>query len=126
MVLLGEHVDDSRIYYYGNYRFHFRSSWSERVLTDSLHDMNVVEDEDRITVRQKMASKCGFTGVSILNRLNHLPYKFNILTDMVFDTMHTLILRIVLRHLQFYQEQGILKNQLIEKRLRKMPWTAGL
>ena len=125
MVLLGEHVADSRIYYYGNYRFHFRSSWSERVLTDSLHDMNVVEDEDRITVRQKMASKCGFTGVSILNRLNHLPYKFNILTDMVFDTMHTLILRIVLRHLQFYQEQGILKNQLIEKRLRKMPWTAG-
>ena len=87
--------------------------------------MNAVEDEDRITVRQKMASDCGFTGVSILNRLNRLPCKFNILTDMVFDTMHTLILRIVLRLLQRYQEKGILKNPQIEKRLEKVPWTVG-
>ena len=73
----------------------------------------------------KMISDCGFTGVSILNWLNRLPYKFNILTDMVFDTMHILILRIVLRLLQRYQEKGILKNPQIEKRLEKVPWTAG-
>ena len=72
-----------------------------------------------------LASKCVFTGVSILNRLNHLPYKFNILTNMVFDTMHTLILRIVLRLLQCNQEKGILKNPLVKKRLEKMPWTVG-
>ena len=96
------------------------------MLIDSLDDMNAVEDKERITVRQKMASKCGFTGFSILNRLNLLPYRFNVLTDMLFDTMHTLILRIVLRHLQFYQDKGILKNPLIEKRLKMMPWDSRL
>jgi len=93
-------------------------------MVECIDDMNAVEEEDRITVRQKMASKCGFTGVSILNRLSQL-YDFNILTDTVFDIMHTLILRIVLWHLQFYQDAGILKQLIIEKRLEKMPWTAG-
>ena len=57
--------------------------------------MNVVEDEDRVTVRQKIASECGFHGVSTPNWLSQL-YDFIVLTDMVFNLMHTLILKIVL------------------------------
>ena len=86
--------------------------------------MNAAEDEDRITVHQRLASECGFTDVSILNRLKQL-YDFDVLKDILFDTMHTLILRIVLRHQQFYHEKDIFKNPSIDKRLEKMPWTAG-
>ena len=86
--------------------------------------MQAIEEEERVTVRQKMASDSGFTGVSLLNRLNVL-YGFDVLKDMVFDTMHTLILRVALRHLQHYNECGFFNNPVVEKRLEKMPWTAG-
>ena len=120
----GQHVEDSTQYYYGIYLFHYRCPWSQRVLDESVVSMNAVEDEDRVTVCQKLASQCGFTGVGILHRLHHL-YDFNILKDMVFDAMHMLILREVLKHLQVFQEGGILKNPLIEERLKKIPWVAG-
>ena len=79
----------------------------------SLHCMSAADNEDRPTKHQKLASEGGFTGVSILNRLRQL-YNFDVIKDMVFDTMHTLILRIVLRHLHFYQEQGMLRDTLID------------
>lgn len=104
---IGLHVDESRQYYYGNFRFHFRSRWLERSLNDCLGNMQAIEEEGRVTVRQKMASDDGFTGVSLLNRLNVL-YDFDVLKDMVFDTMHTLILRVALRYLQYYKECGFL------------------
>lgn len=86
--------------------------------------MNKVDEEDRVTVRRKLASQVGFTGLSILHRLHRL-YKFDIIKDMVFDTMHTLILRVVHRHLQFYLDRGFFKNSALDARLRAMPWTAG-
>ena len=114
-----------RQYYYGSFRFHYRHRWEERLLNESIEKMKGVEDEDRITVRQKLASEVGFTGVSILHRLNRL-YQFNVLKDLIFDTMHTLVLRIINRHLQYYSEIGFLKDPVLERRLQKMPWTAGM
>jgi len=87
--------------------------------------MMQVDDEDRISIRQKLASKNGFTGLSILHRLYRL-YKFNVLKDFVFDIMHTLTLRILSRHLHYYADNDYLRNHSIEKRLEMMPWTAGL
>lgn len=84
--------------------------------------MNEVDDEDRVTVRQRLASQTGFTGLSILHRLHQL-YHFNVLKDLTFDTMHTLVLRIINRHLQYYNDLGLLKNR---KRLQEFPWTAGI
>ena len=75
-------------------------------------------------MRQRLASECGFTGLSVLHCLYNL-YKFDILKDFVFDAMHTILLRIVKRYLDFYSDQGYLSNPLIEKRLQAMPWTAG-
>ena len=112
---LGLRVDDSTQYYYGNFRFHFRNRWPERSLNHCLSSMQAIEEEERVTVRQKMASDSGFTGVSLLNRMNVL-YNFDVLKDMVFDTMHTLILRVALRHLQLYSECGFLKDPVVEKR----------
>lgn len=122
--ILGVRVDDSHQYYYGDYRFHYRNLWPERTLDDPLSDMGKVDQEDRITVRRKLASQVGFTGLSILHRLYRL-YKFDVIKDMVFDTMHTLILRVVQRHLQFYLDKAFFRNSVLDTRLRAMPWTAG-
>ena len=86
--------------------------------------MNEVDDEDRPTVRQRRASLRGFTGLSILHRLHRL-YQFDVLRDLTFDTMHTLVLRVINRQLQHYNDLGLLKNPIIGKRLQEMPWTAG-
>ena len=109
--------------YYGNYRFHYRHKWLPRTLDESLPDMEEVDQEDRVTVRRQKASESGFTGTSILHRL-HLLYNFNILEDFVFDAMHTILLRNIKRHLDFYKESGFL-NDNVEKGLSNMPWTAG-
>ena len=56
----GVHVDEtSKQYHYGNYRQQYRNQWPERILADSLSDMNKVDEEDRSTVCKKLASKVG-------------------------------------------------------------------
>ena len=98
--------------------------WPKRNLDNSVSIMNEIDQEDRISVRQKLASQKGFTGLSILHRLHRL-YKFNVLQDLIFDTMHTLVLRVIHRHLQYYAEKGYFKSSSVEERLKKIPWTAG-
>lgn len=110
-------------YYYGNYRYYARYQWPVRSLMESISEMKAVDDEDRVSVRSRKASSTGFTGLSILHRLHYL-YSFNILKDTVFDAMHTILLRIAKRHLDFFKDNGFL-NQDVEKRLSAMPWTAG-
>ena len=120
----GTQSSTSNQYYYGNYRYHSRNPWNLRSLEESLSEMKRVDEEERVSVRQKLASNCGFTGLSILHRLFNL-YKFNVLQDLVFDSMHTLLLRIIKRHLEYYSDHGYF-NHIVEKRLQAMPWTAGV
>ena len=87
--------------------------------------MNKVDEEDRPTLRQRLASQTGFTGLSILHRFHRL-YQFNVLKDFIFDTMHTLVLRVINRHLQYFSELGLLKNPVLGRRLQEFPWTAGM
>ena len=39
--------------------------------------------------------------------------------------MHTLVLRVIHLHLQYYAEKGYFKSSSVEERLKKIPWTAG-
>lgn len=64
--------------------------WPKRELDNSVSMMKEVDQDDRISVRQKSASETGFTGLSILHHLHRL-YKFDVLQDLIFDTMHTLV-----------------------------------
>lgn len=118
-------MDTATQCYYNNYRLHFRHPWAKQTINSSLNAIKKVDDEDRVTVRRKLASQTGFTGLSILHRLFYL-YQFDILYDLVYDTMHTLILRVVYRHLHYYSEEGFFKNPVLDERLSTMPWTAGL
>ena len=44
--------------------------------------------------------------------------------DFVFDAMHTILLRNIKRHLDYYKENGFL-NDNVENGLGNIPWTAG-
>lgn len=102
-------MDTATQCYYNNYRLHFVHPWAKQTINSSLNAIKKVDDEDRVTVCRKLASQTGFTGLSILHRLFYL-YQFDILYDLVYDTMHTLILRVVYRHLHYYSEEGFFKN----------------
>ena len=111
--------------YYGNYRYHYRHCWARKSLTESLPQMSRIDEEERRSVRQRLASESGFTGLSVLHRLHYL-YKFDILEDFVFDAMHTLLLGNIKRHLDHYKEHGFLSDPIVAARLSKIPWTTGL
>ena len=80
--LLDRSVSTSSHYYFGNCRYHAKYPPEKRSLSDSVRDMNDIEDEDRVSVRAKLAKEMGFTGLSPLHRLHKL-YGFNVLEDMV-------------------------------------------
>ena len=115
-------MNSSNQCYYTNNRFHFNHRWPSRQLDQSVGEMTWVDEEDRISVRQRLASQTGFTGLSILHRF----YKFDVLQDLVFDTMHTLVLRVLHSHLNYYTEKEYLRDSEVERRLKMMPWTAGV
>ena len=119
----GTRYKNTTQYYYGDFRARNRNPWPEHILCDSLESMNEVDQDDRVSVRAKLASASGFTGLSILHRFHHL-YKFDILKDLVFDAMHNVLLNVVRNHIRHSQEKGYL-NPLVERRLLAVPWTAG-
>ena len=56
----------TRQLYYGKYRYHFCHGWTKRKLTEELPIINrTEEEEERKSVRQRLASEHGFTGLSI-------------------------------------------------------------
>ena len=55
-----------------------------KTLGDSIIDMDRVDQEDRVSIQQRVASETGFTGRSQLRRLYAL-YQF--------DVLHTLCLK---------------------------------
>ena len=123
---LGTLLENSKSshYYFGNCRYHAKYPPEKRILSDSVRDMNFVDDEDRVTVRAKKAKETGFTGLSALHRLNKL-YGFNVLENMVFDAMHNVPLNVVSQHLHYYAEKSLLPKDKVELRLDHVPWTAG-
>ena len=81
--------------------------------------------EDRTSVRTRIAKETGYTGLSILHRLHHL-YGFDVLHDIVYDAMHIIPLNVASHHLHYYLNEEILLPQVVEERLKLMPWTPGM
>lgn len=124
-VIIGERNPAGTNYYYGKFRYHHRHPWPARVLQSSLPSMKQVEMEDRPTARINKAKQSGFTGVSILHTL-HALYGFDVLHDLVFDAMHNIPLNVASHHLHYYFNEGIINSQDVDKKLKKVPWTAGM
>ena len=87
--------------------------------------MKKIDMEDRSSIRANMAKETGYTGLSILHRLHHL-YGFDVLRDTVYDAMHNIPLNVVSHHLHYYFNEMILSPQMVEEKLKAIPWTPGM
>ena len=111
-------------YYYGQNRLHARFPWEERKLAVELAKVKEIADEERPTVHERLSRESGYTGLSILCRLNKL-YGFHVIKDTVFDFMHNLPLNIVGNLLKDLIAQEKLDVKVADERLAKFPWRAG-
>ena len=59
----------------------------------------------------------GFTGLSLLHKLHPL-YGFNVLHNLVFDTMYIIPLNVASHHLHYYFNEEILSRQDVDRRLK--------
>ena len=86
-----------------------------------------IEEEERTTVRQKKATDCGYTGLSVLHRLYPL-YGFLYDEHIVFDEMHTVSLNIVKHALQdlMEDEENTIDWAIVDQRLNAIPWPKGM
>ena len=96
-----------------------------RNLEEEVSKMSEIENEDRTTVRAALARQSEYTGLSILHRL-HKIYGFNVITDMVFDTMHNIPLNVVSKHLNHYVRDELVDKSVLDERLQAVPWTSEL
>ena len=112
-------------YYYGNNCFAERFPPEERKIETEMAKMKEIADEDRRTVREKSSRGTGYTGLSILHRLNSL-YGFDVIRDLVFDVMHNLPLNIVRCSLKQSIADEKLDAKEVDERLANFPWTAGI
>ena len=97
----------------------------ERNLEEDLEKMKDINEEDRKTVRATKSRNSGYTGLSILYRLQKL-YGFDIFKDLVYDTMHNLPMNVIVAQLKSFVALENLDGKLVDQRLRSFPWTAGL
>jgi len=83
-----------------------------------------IDSEERPTHRVNKSKRTGFTGFSILHQLHPL-YGFNVIQDLVFDAMHNIPLNVASHHLHYYFNEEILSQQAVDRRLKRVQWTAG-
>ena len=51
--------------HYRNYRYHYRHRWSKRALTESLPQIQKIDEEERSSVQKRLASEHDFTELSV-------------------------------------------------------------
>lgn len=108
--------------YYGNCRYHAKYPWEQRVLQSEVSTMEEIQHEERKTVRKKLSSQHGYTGVSVLHELHSL-YGFDVIRDLVYDVHHNLPLNVIKNQIDRLIDNGILNPKQVEQRLQKIPWT---
>lgn len=83
-----------------------------------------IEQEERVTVRERRSRESGFLGVSLLHRLHRL-YKFDVIKDLVFDVMHLVPLNLVKRRFEYFLSNSLLDTEQLQPALEKIPWMQG-
>ena len=111
--------------YYAENRFHARYPWQEVQVSQEVDIMSEIQGEQRKSVRKKLSSQYGFTGISVLHQL-HALYGFDILKDLVYDIHHLLPLNLIKNQIDRFVEEGLLNPKDVERKLRTFPWTSDL
>ena len=84
-----------------------------------------IEQEERVTIKEKMSREGGFWGVSLLHRLYTL-YKFDVIKDLVFDVMHLVPLNLVKRRFEHLLSNSLLDTEEFQAALEKVSWTQSM
>ena len=126
--LVGQHLQNSSNthYYYGQNRLHFRHPWGERVIESELENIFDIENETRPSVRKRMSSEKGFTGLSLFYKYLYPLYGFDILNHLVYDVYHTVPLNVVKNQLSRALELQMLDKTELDKQIGNFPWTDDL
>ena len=123
--LVGQHLRDStnRHMYYGENRFHYRYPWEP---STSLTDLYDIENETRISVRKRMSSEMGFTGISILHEYLNPLYGFDICKHLVYDIFHTVCLNVVKNQAERLVNLEMVDKRYLDKQIKHFPWPQQL
>ena len=117
-------MEAQKHYYYPGFREQFRFPPEKRDIAEELPLMFEIEQEERVTVRERRSRESGFLGVSLLHRLHRL-YKFDVIKDLVFDVMHLVPLNLVKRRFEYFLSNSLLDTERVQPALEKIPWTQG-
>ena len=111
--VIGKQTEDPKNthYYYGGNRYHTRYPWGMRILCEEVENMFNVENEKRSSIRKKLASSSGFTGISILHTYLYPMYEFNVIRDTVIAVYHTVPLNVVKKLLNNPPGQGAVNHR---------------
>jgi hypothetical protein len=123
--MVGQHLENSSNthYYYGQNRFHFRYPWGSREITSELGNIFDIENETRSSVRKKLSSEKGFTGMSIFHKYLYPLYGFDILYHLVYDVYHTIPLNVVKNQFVRALDLELLDKTKLDEQIQSFPWT---
>ena len=126
--MVGQHLSDSsnRHMYYGENRVHYRYPWEPREISTSLTDLYDIENETRVSVRKRMSSELGFTGISILHKYLNPLYGFDICKHLVYDVFHTICLNVVKNQAERLIDLEMIDKGYLDKQIKAFPWSAEL
>ena len=113
-------MEAQKHYYYPGFREQFRFPPEKRDIAEELPLMFEIEQEERVTVRERRSRESGFLGVSLLHRLHRL-YKFDVIKDLVFDVMHLVPLNLVKRRFEYFLSNSLLDTEQLQPALEKIP-----
>lgn len=103
--IIGKYLEAQKHYYYPGVREQFRFPPAKRDITEELPLMIEIEQEERVTVRERRSKETGFLGVSLLHRLHKL-YKFNV--------MHLVPLNLVKRRFEHLLSNSLLNTEQLQ------------
>lgn len=123
--MAGQHLENSSNtrYYYGQNRFHYRHPWGQRTIESELVNIFDIQHESRSSVRKKMSSERGFTGLSIFHKYLYPLYGFDILNHLVYDVYHTIPLNVVKNQVVRALDLEMLDKAKLDKQIENFPWT---
>ena len=112
--------------YYGENRFHYRYPWEPRDISTSLTELFDIENETHVTVRKRMSSEKGFTGISILHKYLNPLYGFDICKHLLYDVYHTICLNVVKNQAERLLDLEMIDKGFLDKQIKKFPWPKEL
>ncbi|CAB3987948.1 Hypothetical predicted protein [Paramuricea clavata] len=126
--MVGQHLNDSsnKHMYYGENRFHYRYPWEQRNISSSLTSLYDIENETRSSVRKRMSSELGFTGISILHKYLYPLYSFDICKHLLYDVFHTICLNVVKNQAERIINLEMIDKEYLDEQIKVFPWPSKL